>query len=186
MKDCDRIAGELLYRADGVGRSGGAAALEAHVAGCSTCAARERDARARIALLRSLPRAPVPGSLDRAVSAEIEALGTAPVEARSRFVSRWIARLARIPVPVALDERVRGEIRGASPVGRVRLLRFSAVASAAAAVLVAAWTLLFSGEGGTRTASFVVREVSPEAFRNPVALDLASGLSGAPAAGEKR
>ncbi|HKB14793.1 MAG TPA: hypothetical protein VKF62_01955, partial [Planctomycetota bacterium] len=175
MKDCDRLASAILLRADGVLRGEDSPTVEEHVRACSACASRERETRARIALLRSLPRSVAPEALDRAVGAEIGALESSPQEARGRLVSRWLSRLGRVPVPDALDERVRGEIGGFVPSGRGRLLRFSAAAAAAAAALLLVWTALFSAEEPLRGASLVVRDVGPDRLRNPVALGFAAG-----------
>jgi hypothetical protein len=177
VKDCDRLATALLFRADGGPPGEDSAAIERHVRDCSACASREREARARIGLLRSLPRTAAPEALDRAVQSEIAGLEASPADSRDRLVSRWLSRLDRIPVPAALDARVLGEIGGFVPSARRRLFGLSAAAAAAAAALLLVWTALFSTEEPLRGATLVVRDVGREEMRDSLAVGFAPGPS---------
>ncbi|MCI0586370.1 MAG: hypothetical protein L0323_05975 [Planctomycetes bacterium] len=177
MKDCDRLATALLFRADGGPPGEDSAAIERHVRDCSACASRERETRARIGLLRSLPRTAAPEALDRAVEAEIAALEASPADSRERLVSRWLSRVGRLPVPAALDARVLQEIGGSAPSARRRLFGLSAAAAAAAAALLLVWTALFSTEEPLRGATLVIRDVGRDEMRNPGALGFAPGPS---------
>ena len=172
MKDCVEIGAELLYRADDAVEGAVAAAVDEHLRACPSCRAREAEARARIALLRSLPPRSAPPELDRAAREEIEALASSPSKAAERLVARWLGRLPLLSAPSALRGRLHLEGESARPRLRsVRILRF---ASAAAAVVAVAGT--FFALLPTRGRELIVVDVGLESLRNPIALRIAEGM----------